>query len=121
MVAIAPGTPSGVYYLQACADGPAKISEASESNNCKWTAETITVIPLPDLEVTAITDPPAAAPPGQSFKVKNTVKNAGMVPSVAATTKYSLVSTSGAVQADLDGTQSVPGLSPAKRSPMRRR
>lgn len=105
-VAIAPGTPSGVYYLQACADGPAKIPEASESNNCKWTAETITVLALPDLVVTAISDPPAAAPPGQTFKVKNTVKNAGMVPSVAATTNYSLVSTSSVAQADLDGTQS---------------
>ena len=52
-----PGTPAGVYYLQACADGPAKISEASESNNCKWSAEQITVLPLPDLVVTAITDP----------------------------------------------------------------
>ena len=113
-VAVAPGTPSGVYYLWACADGPAQILEAKENNNCRKTAEKITVLALPDLVVTAITDPPAAAPPGQSFKVTNTVKNAGMVPSAAATTKYSLVSTSSAAQADLDGAQSVPGLTPGQ-------
>jgi subtilase family serine protease len=113
-VAIVPGTPPGIYYLQACADGLAKISESSEINNCRWTAETITVQPLPDLVVTAITDPPAAVRPGQSFKVTNTVKNAGLVPSAAATTKYSLVSTSSVAQADLDGAQAVPGLNAGK-------
>jgi hypothetical protein len=68
MVAIAPGTPSGVYYLQACADGPAKISESSESNNCKWTAETITVLALPDLVVTAISDPPPRRRPDRASR-----------------------------------------------------
>ena len=113
-VAIAPGTPPGIYFLQACADGPAEFLEAEESNNCRRTAEKVTVLALPDLVVTAITDPPVAAPPGQSFKVTNTVKNAGMVPSAAATTKYSLVSTSGAAQTDLDGAQSVPALNPGQ-------
>ena len=56
-LAVAPGTPAGIYYLQACADGPAKIPEASESNNCKWSSEKITVFSLPDLVVTAISDP----------------------------------------------------------------
>ena len=98
-----PGTPPGIYFLQACADGLAEFLEAEDNNNCRRTAEKITVLALPDLVVTAITDPPVAAPPGQSFKVTNTVKNAGMVPSAAATTKYSLVSTSGAAQTDLDG------------------
>ena len=42
------------------------------------------------------------------------MKNAGLVPSAAATTKYSLVSTSSAAQADLDGAQSVPGLNPGQ-------
>ena len=64
--------------------------------------------------MTALTDPPVGAPPGQSFKVTNTVRNAGMVPSAAATTKYTLVSTSGAAQTDLDGTQSVPTLAPGQ-------
>ena len=72
------------------------------------------MLALPDLEVTAITDPPAAAPPGHSFKVTNTVRNAGMVPSPGAATKYSLLSTSNAAPADLDGTQSVPGLTPGQ-------
>jgi subtilase family serine protease len=109
-VAVGPGTPSGVYYLLACADGLAQIPEDKENNNCRKSAEKITVLGLPDLVVTAITDPPAAAPPGQSFKVKNTVKNTGAVPSATATTKYSLVSTSAAAPTDLDGAQSVPGL-----------
>jgi subtilase family serine protease len=113
-VAVGPGTPSGAYYLLACADGLAQILEAKENNNCRKSAEKITVLALPDLEVTAITDPPAAAPPGQSFKVTNTVKNAGMVPSPTATTKYSLVSTSSVTQVDLDGAQSVPGLTPGQ-------
>jgi subtilase family serine protease len=113
-VAVAPGTPSGVYFLLACADGPAEIAEASEINNCRRTAETVTVLALPDLVVTAITNPPAAAPPGQSFKVTNTVKNAGLVPSAAATTKYSLVSTSTTAQTDLDGAQAVPALTPGQ-------
>jgi subtilase family serine protease len=111
-VAVAPGTPAGDYYLLACADGPGEILEAKENNNCRKSAEQVTVLPLPDLVVTAITDPPTSAPPGQSFKVTNTVKNLGAVPSAAATTKYSLVSTSSPAQADLDGAQAVPGLNP---------
>ena len=95
-------SPSGVYDPWACRR-PLQILEAKENNNCRKNSEKITVLALPDLEVTAITDPPAAAPPGQSFKVTNTVRNAGMVPSPGAATKYSLLSTSNAAQADLDG------------------
>ncbi len=114
-VAVAPGTPPGDYFLQACADGPGAILEAKENNNCRKSAEKVTVLPLPDLVVTAISDPPAAAPPGQSFKVATTTtKNAGRVASLATTTKYSLVSTSTGAQADLDGAQGVPALNPGQ-------
>src|SRR5262245_56139355 len=92
-VAIAEGTPPGKYYLLACADGLAAMTEAKENNNCRKTAETITVLSLPDLVVTAVSDPPLALAPGQSFKITSTVKNTGLVTAGAGTAQYSLVST----------------------------
>jgi subtilase family serine protease len=106
---VAHGTPGGLYFLQACADGPGVILETAETNNCRRSAEKITVLARPDLVVTALTDPPAAAPPGGSFKVTNTVRNTGTVPAGTSTTKYYLLSAASTL-AELTGTQSVPSL-----------
>ena len=110
-VAIAKGTPPGKYYLLACADGPGVITEAKENNNCRKTAETITVLSLPDLVVTAVSDPPPALAPGQSFKITSTVKNTGLVTAGAVTAQYSLVSTADAtVTISLKNPVPVPSL-----------
>jgi len=95
-VFIVKGTPPGKYYLLACADGLGAMTEAKEINNCRKTGNTITVLSLPDLVVTAVSDPPPALPPGQTFKVTSTVKNTGLVTAGAATAQYSLVSTADA-------------------------
>ena len=84
-VVIAKATAPGKYYLLACADGPAVMAEAKENNNYRKTAETITVLSQPDLVATAVSDPPPALPPGQSFKVTSTVKNTGLVTAGVAT------------------------------------
>ena len=109
-VAIAPGTPSGLYYLESCADTLAEVAESSEINNCRRTSQKINVLPLPDLIVTSLTDPPLLVAPGKSFKVTSTVQNTGLVSAPVATTRYALVSTTSPATADLDGAQSVPTL-----------
>jgi len=42
-VSIPAGTPSGLYYLLACADDTASINESSESNNCLASSSTIQI------------------------------------------------------------------------------
>jgi subtilase family serine protease len=103
-------TVPGSYYLRACADGLSQVGEASEANNCTTTTATITVLDVPDLVVSSISDPPAKATVGQSVAITDTVQNIGAVSAVATTTKYYLVSTSNGLRIDLKGTQSVPAL-----------
>ena len=45
---------------------------------------------LPDLKVTALTNPPSTALPGVSFTVTATIKNGGSAEAPASTTKFSL-------------------------------
>ena len=77
------------YYLLACADDTAVVTETDDGNNCRASAATVQVT-QPDLVQTAVSDPPAAAAPGSSFKVVDTVQNQGLVAAAASTTRYYL-------------------------------
>jgi subtilase family serine protease len=109
MVIVPPGTPGGLYFIEACADAPAEIPEGKEGNNCRRSREEVSVEPRPSLVVTALTDPPAAAPPGSSFTVTTTVKNLGSLPASGSTTKYYLVAGPSTL-IELDATEVVPPL-----------
>jgi len=113
-VSIYSDTVPGTYHLQACADGGDTIPEAAEGNNCLATTGTITVQDLPDLVVTAISDPPGSLPQGQSFPATDTVQNTGAVASGPSSVKYYLVSSVDGSRTDLKGTQSVPALAPTQ-------
>jgi subtilase family serine protease len=66
------GTATGTWYLIAAADGEGVVGEASETNNTY--SRTIKI--GPDLDITALSAPAAAAP-GQTIILTDTTKNAG--------------------------------------------
>jgi CARDB/Bacterial pre-peptidase C-terminal domain/Bacterial Ig domain len=73
---------------------------------------------LPDLTVAAVKNPPAAKPAGDTFKVTDTVKNAGSKPAKASKTAYylSVDNKLGAGDKLLSGSRSIPALKPKKTS-----
>ena len=81
--------PEGTYYLFACADDLLKVAEASEANNCLATAATV-LVGLPDLVVTAISEPPTDTVVGGKFAITDTTANVGNVTAVATATRYYL-------------------------------
>ena len=90
-VTVPAATPHGTYYLLACADAPKQIVEANERNNCRASAGTVTVsAPLPDLTVSALSEPPAQTPPGGSLSVEDTTRNDGDAASPATVTRLYL-------------------------------
>lgn len=115
-VAVYSDTAPGTYFLQACADGRGLIPEAVESNNCRTSVGSVTVLEQPDLVVTSLSDPPATAAQGEGFQVASTVKNVGVVSAGASNTRYFLVSTSSTARIDLNGTPDVQPLDPAQTS-----
>jgi hypothetical protein len=66
----------------------------------------------PDLVVTSVTNPPAAAAAGASFAVSDTVRNSGTADAAASRTRYflSLDAIKGGTDRRLGGGRSVPGL-----------
>jgi subtilase family serine protease len=111
----------GRYLLEACADSEKELHELEEDDNCRTSPSVITVLPVPDLALTAIGNPPSAVVAGQSFPTATTysVTNAGPVAALPSTAKFSLVSgvvgaipisLKEAVPADL----AVPALDPAE-------
>jgi subtilase family serine protease len=105
------------YYLLACADDTAVVTETDEGNNCRASAATVQVT-QPDLVQTAVSDPPAAAAPGSSFKVVDSVLNQGLVAAAASKTMYYLSTDQHRSSGDtlLTGSRSVPGLAPGTES-----
>ena len=67
------GTPTGAYYVLAKADAGAAVAESVETNNTR-TGSLVRV--GPDLTISALTAP-AAAVPGGSVTVSDTMKNIG--------------------------------------------
>ena len=82
--------PPGTYTLFACADDENTEAESSEVNNCT-AADVPFVVALPDLEETAVSNPPASALPDSTFLASDTVTNTGGISAGAAsTTRYYL-------------------------------
>lgn len=104
----------GKYFVQACADGPKGVSEDVETNNCLNAAGTMTVLQVPNLVVSSITNPPNTAAIGGKFTLNNSVRNVGSVVAAASSTKYYLVST---VDGDEAGSEGQPGRSRAQCRP----
>ena len=80
---------TGRYYVLVCADDTARVTEASETNNCLASSANV-LVGLPDLVVTAVTNPPAAIGRGASFVVTDTTLNQGQVLSAASIVRYYL-------------------------------
>lgn len=76
---------AGTYWVFAKADGPGAIVESNEANNKRST----TIQIGPDLIVTAISGPSAAAP-GAAILVSDTTKNDGGGPAIASLTRFYL-------------------------------
>ena len=117
-VTIPSTTPLNTYYLLACADYANVVTEVDEGNNCLASASPIQVA-RPDLVETAVSDPPAAAAPGGTFTVTDTVQNQGGLAASASTTRYYLSSDAqrGAGDILLTASRAVPGLAPGASSP----
>jgi subtilase family serine protease len=107
------GLAAAVYYLFAKADADNVESESAESNN--------TLLRLvwigPDLVVTSLTGPSAAAA-GATIVVTDTVKNQGGGAAGASTTRFYLSTDAVFDTGDMPfaGTRSVPSLSPGATS-----
>ena len=112
-VTIPSSMPLGTYYLLACADELNAVAETNETNNCRSSAATVTVnVTRPDLMETAVSNPPATAARGGTFKVTDTVKNQGTVTAGASATRYYLSQDQQQSSAEvlLSGNRSVPSL-----------
>jgi subtilase family serine protease len=110
--------PPGLYVLLACADDGQAVPESDETNNCRAAQRPVEVKPLPDLEQTAVSEPPARMPPGGSFAVSDTVRNAGTAAAGASTTRYYLSKNTRKDAGDilLGGGRLVPPLEPGAQS-----
>jgi hypothetical protein len=91
-VTIPSDTPSGSYHVIACADDLNAIAESNEQNNCLASAGKVAVGPpsLPDLAAVAVTNPPPAASPSNSFTLTDTIRNLGAGAAAASTVRYYL-------------------------------
>ena len=79
----------GFYYLLACADDLRVVAESNEGNNCRASTSQVQ-IPLPNLQETALTNPPTNAAVCTSFPVTDTVSNVGGGAAGASRTRYYL-------------------------------
>lgn len=92
-VTVPGATPTGTYFLLACADDTGVVAEAHEGNNCRASATTVQVqaapTPAPDLVVTSLTVP-ASVIVGIRFTVTDTTANQGTGPATVSTTRFFL-------------------------------
>ena len=111
-VTIPISTPPGFYHVLACADDAKALAENDETNNCFAPAFVLQVA-LPDLVVTGVNNPPAAAAAGSKILVGDTSLNVAAVGASASTTRYYLSTdgVKGAGDVLLTGSRAVPALS----------
>jgi aqualysin 1 len=88
-ITVPASTADGAYRVLACADDTMSVDESDESNNCAASMGSV-VVGAPDLVTVAVSDPPAIAAPGDSFKVTDTVQNVSSIGSGSSTTRYYL-------------------------------
>ena len=111
-VTIPTTTPLNTYFLLACADDLAKVTEGDETNNCVASPTAAVTVTRPDLVDTAVSAPPATKQRGTTFTVTDTAQNIGAVASGASATRYylSLDAVKSAGDTLLSGSRAVPGL-----------
>ena len=116
-VTVPAAMPLGSYRVLACADGGLAVKESDEANNCVASAAAI-VVGWPDLAASSVGNPPATAALGTSFRVTDTVQNAGTVNAGASLVRYylSLDVMKDAGDVLLTGYRTVPALSPGAES-----
>ena len=104
-------SPVGAYFLLACAEDLDAVLESDETDNCKASSTQVTV-QLPNVSVTAVSNPPALIGPGGRFSVTDTTRNTAGVSAPASTTRYYL--SLDTVRSDddvlLTGARAVPAL-----------
>jgi subtilase family serine protease len=106
-------TAAGTYFLLACADDTAQVTETDETNNCRSSATALQVVATTArLATTDLSAPPATVAPGGSFSLTDTVQNLGNTTAAASTSAYalSLDAVPGYGDLALTGTRSVPSL-----------
>lgn len=110
------GTPLGTYQLLACADDASVVTEASETNNCRSAASPVSVA-MPDLQVTALVDPPSVVTAMVEFSLEDSTTNSGTGAAVSSVTAFYLSGDSVKDAADVRlGSRSIPALAPGASS-----
>ena len=109
--------PLGTFYLLACADDTNLALEGEETNNCGAAAMPVRVTRA-DVVQTAVSNPPSAVAPGDTFKLTDTVLNQGLVAAASTKTRYYLSTDQQKTSGDtmLTGSRSVPSLAPGASS-----
>jgi parallel beta-helix repeat protein len=110
-------TPSGIYFLVACADDKGDVPESDEADNCRASASF--QVGRPDLVIAAVSDPPSATAPGTKFSVTDTVRNqSSLFPAGSSHTRYylSLDPSKSAGDKLLAGSRAIPSLAPGGAS-----
>jgi uncharacterized repeat protein (TIGR03803 family) len=108
-------TSSGSYWLIACADNDADLTESNEANNC-LTAATQMRVGHPDLRQTAVSTSATFASPGGKIVTSDTVDNPTAVTAVTSMTRFYL-SPDALKNGDdilLTGKRAIPELSPGE-------
>jgi subtilase family serine protease len=103
-IAIYSDTVPGTYRVRACANSKEpKVPETDTTNNCLLSSGTLIVQDVPDLVVTAISEPPPTVPLGQRFPSPTTytVQNTGGVSAAGFLVKFYLIPAVGTGQVDL--------------------
>jgi hypothetical protein len=111
-VTIPAATPLNTYFLLACADDLARVTESDEANNCVASPTAAVTVTRPDLVEIAVSAPPATKQRGTTFTVTDTAQNIGAVGSGLSATRYylSLDAVKNTGDTMLLGSRSVPGL-----------
>ncbi len=111
-VTVPASTPQGLYNLLGCADDTNQVAEQSEANNCLASAVKVTLA-LPELIVSAVSNPAGPFTPGSAFTVNDTVANVSDV-ATGATTMVRYYLSANAVKDGSDtlltGSRSVPSM-----------
>jgi tartrate-resistant acid phosphatase type 5 len=116
-VTIPTTSPLGPFYLLACADDRLAVRESNETNNCTASGTTIQIA-LPDLAMSAVSNPPNYTWPGKVFPITTTVVNQGASGAPVSTTRHYLSANASKDAGDivLAETRVIGELTPAQTS-----
>jgi cysteine-rich repeat protein len=86
-VSVPPGTPSGTYFLLACADKTNVVTETDETNNCLASTGQMAVT-APDLTESTVTATPTPIDSNAQLTVTETAVNSTMVDAADSITRF---------------------------------